>query len=171
MKCPYCGKSNIDGEDTCVSCGGDLSSIDVTIEPQSELERALLEDPISSIPPAKAIQFSPDNSIFEAACEMNKNKIGCVLVMVNKQLKGIVSERDILFKALQTVDQDPSKITLGSIMTEEPESLNEGDSIAYALNRMSAGGFRHIPITEDTKVVGLISVTNLLNYITKRLPE
>lgn len=171
MKCPFCGNDNIEGEDNCTSCGEDLTSIDSTFEPQSELERALLEDPISSIPPTEAILLSPDTSVYDAACEMNKHKEGCVLVVVDDQLKGIISERDILYKAFRSADQDPSQVTLGSIMTENPATLKSSATIAYALNRMSLGGYRHIPIMDGNKVSGLISVKRLLSYITKRLPE
>ena len=170
MKCPYCGIANLEGEDSCESCGGDLMSIDWQIEPQSELERALLEDPISSVPPPAAICLSPDTSIHEAAQKMNQRKIGCILVMEQDKLVGIVSERDILYKAMTLTEQSPKDIKLGSIMTAKPECLHGSDTVAYALNRMSLGGYRHIPILEDDKVVGLVSVTNLFKYITKRLP-
>ncbi len=171
MKCPYCGIENIEGEDSCESCGGDLRSIDIEIEPQSELERALLEDPISSVPPPDAICMGPDTSIFEAAQEMNRHRIGCILVMENGKLKGIVSERDILYKVFNSVESRPKEITLGSIMTSEPECLHGTDTLAYALNRMSLGGYRHIPILEGGEVAGLVSVQNLFKYIAQRLPD
>ncbi len=171
MKCPFCGFENIEGEDSCESCGGDLMSIDVQIEPQSELERALMEDPISSVPPPNAIRLKPKTTIYEAAKAMNEKKIGSVLVMEGDKLLGIVTERDILFKAFTSAEQDPTQDTLESIMTKDPESLHETDTLAYALNRMSLGGYRHLPIIQEETVAGLISVQNLLKFMTKRLQD
>lgn len=169
MKCPFCGYENIEGEDTCQSCQGDLTAIDVEIEPQSELERALLKDPISSVPPPKAVCLSPDTSIYDAAREMNKHRIGCILVVKESKLIGIVTERDILYKAFIMADQDLTEVAISTIMTPEPECLHRSDTLAYALNRMSVGGYRHIPIMKGKVAAGLLSVQNILQYITARL--
>ena len=169
MKCPFCGAENIAGEDTCESCGEDLSSLDVVSEPKSALETILLEGLISDIPSPEAVFASRDTSLYEAANKMNESKTGCVLIMEKDTLAGIVSERDILYKAFQNRDVDTSQITVESLMTPSPETLNDDDTIAYALNRMSLGGYRHIPILKDLKVVGLVSVQNIFKYIAKYL--
>jgi len=169
MKCPYCGSENLAGEDACEQCGEDLASIDIIIEPHSELERTLLNDSIASVPPPAAVRVTPSTDIVVMATKMNEHRIGCVLVMEKDKLVGIVSERDILFKAFRTIDQDLSKLTAATLMTPEPVTLNEDDTLAYALNRMSVGGYRHIPIMKDNAVVGLLSVQNILKHITKHL--
>ena len=169
MKCPYCGFKNIAGEDNCESCGEDLTSLDTNIEPKSDLEASLLKTAIADIPPPKAICVARTTTIAEAAREMNKHKIGCVVVVEKKNLVGIVSERDILFKAFQSKEADLGKLTVESLMTPAPETLNQDDSLAYALNRMSLGGYRHIPIMKGTAVVGLVSVQNIFRYVSRQL--
>lgn len=169
MKCPFCGHENIAGEDTCSSCGEDLASLDVTAEPQSALEAHLLEDVIMDIPLFTAVCVPQGTSLYEVATKMNEQKSGCVLVMDNDTLVGIVSERDILYKAFKSRETDATQITVDSLMTPSPETLNEDDTIAYALNRMSLGGYRHIPILKDEKVVGLLSVQNIFKYVANHL--
>jgi len=169
MKCPYCGFENIAGEDSCESCGEDLTSLDTSIKPESVLEAALLEMVIADIPPPDAVCVARTTTIAEAAKQMDQHKIGCVLVVDKKKLVGIVSERDILFKAFQSKEADLEKLTVESLMTPSPETLNQDDSLAYALNRMSLGGYRHIPIMKGTKVVGLVSVQNIFRYVSRRL--
>jgi CBS domain-containing protein len=169
MKCPFCGYDNIAGEDSCESCGEDLASLDITVEPQSELEAHLINDLIAKIPPPQAVCVSRNTSLYDVAKKMNEKKIGCVLVMEKKALVGIVSERDILYKAFRRRDKDPSQIMVESVMTPSPETLNHDDTLAYALNRMSLGGYRHIPILKNKEVVGLVSVQNIFKYITKHL--
>ena len=169
MKCPYCGFENIAGEDSCESCGEDLTALDTSIQPESDLEAALLETSIADIPPPEAIHVARDTTIAKAAQQMNKHKIGCVVVVDKKKLVGIVSERDILFKAFQSKEADLEKLTVEALMTPSPETLNQDDSLAYALNRMSLGGYRHIPIMKGTDVVGLVSVQNIFRYVSRHL--
>ena len=171
MKCPSCSTENLEGADSCENCGQSLTALDTVIEPQSELEHFLMEETFATVPLPQAVCISPELSIFEAAKQMNAQKVGCVLVLKDRQLVGIVSERDILYKAFRAPETKLSAVPVATIMTPNPESLHKSDTLAYALNRMSLGGYRHIPIIEDNDVIGLVSVTNLLKYITQRLPS
>lgn len=168
MICPFCGQENIDGVDLCESCKEDLSSLD-GVQPQSELERSLMEDPILKIPPREAICLAKETSIHETARQMNQHRVGCILITESGKLIGIATERDILYKATQKIDGDLGQIPISSIMTPNPETLLEGDTIAYALNRMSVGGFRHIPILKNGTVAGLISAPDILGYLVNHL--
>jgi CBS domain-containing protein len=56
-------------------------------------------------------------------------------------------------------------------MTPRPETLKAGDPLAFALNRMMVGGYRHIPIEEDGKLAGIVSVRHVLKYLTSRFPD
>lgn len=168
MKCPFCNCDNLEGADSCEGCEEDLSAID--IEPKSELERALLEDAIAKIPPRKPVCLKPEASVYAAAQQMNQYHTGCIVVVgKNDKLIGIVTERDILYRASQKIEEDLSKLPLQTIMTENPETLSEDDTIAYALNRMSVGGFRHIPILQNEQVVGFLSIRDILKYIVRQL--
>lgn len=171
MKCPFCGSENIAGEDTCQSCGENLSSLDVVIEPKTALEAILLNGLISEIPTPPVVFVARNTSLYDAAKKMNEGKSGCVLVMDQDSLVGIVSERDLLYKAFQKQGANAAKMKVESLMTPKPETLNDDDTIAYALNRMSLGGYRHIPILKEKKVVSLVSVQNIFQYIAKYLED
>ena len=88
-----------------------------------------------------------------------------MLIVDNSELVGILTERDILLKVtgkgydfeLETVDE---------FMTKDPEYLTQDDPIAYALNKMYVGGFRHVPIVNDGLLpIGLISISDIITTI------
>lgn len=107
-----------------------------------------------------------ESSILEAVEKMNVEKVGCVLVTVEGKLSGILTERDILFKVLEKTS-DLSRIAVRQVMTPDPETLREEDTLAYAVNKMSVGGFRHIPVLRKGEPVGILSSRDLLSYLSK----
>ena len=102
---------------------------------------------------------------------MRDNHIGSVLVVESEILVGIVTERDILMKVADQVE-DSSKVKIQDIMTSEPLSLQSSDMIAYAMNNMHIGGYRHIPIVdENNKPVSIISIKDVMKFILDYFPE
>ena len=75
----------------------------------------------------------------------------------------------MVLKALGT-KKDLKDIPVSAIMTANPESLSSDDSVAYAVNRMSIGGYRHIPILKDGKPTGMISIRDVMRYLSKLFP-
>jgi CBS domain-containing protein len=99
---------------------------------------------------------------------MRENRVGCVLVVDGASLVGIVTERDLLMK-LQGADLDRS---VDELMTRDPETLHPDDPIAYALNLMSDGGFRHVPLVDaQHRPVGVVSVKDVVNYLADFFPK
>lgn len=168
MICPFCGFKNIPGTDECDSCKEDLSSLDGLV-PKTRVEKVLLEDPVSKMKPREAIVVSEEASVLEAVRTMNQAKVGCVLVTRKESLEGILTERDIVFKAVGK-ERDLSQVRVREIMTPHPDTLSEDDSLAYAVNKMSVGGFRHVPILSSGKPAGVISVRDVLRYLSKLFP-
>ena len=96
---------------------------------------------------------------------MQQEKQNCLLITDNNKLKGILTERDILLK-ITGKGFDLDLVTVDEFMTEDPEYLTPEDPLAYALNKMHIGGFRHVPIVNDLmKPVGLISISNIISTI------
>lgn len=166
MICPSCGHKNIPGDDFCANCNEDLTSLDGISSPKTEIGRSLLRDPIQKLSPRKPVVVTESSTLAEGIEKMNQSKIGCLLVMKGDQLQGIVTERDILFKVLGR-----KKLTapISEVMTAAPDTLEEDDSIAYALNKMSVRGYRHIPILKGGKTGGIISIRDILRYISGHL--
>jgi CBS domain-containing protein len=99
---------------------------------------------------------------------MVNETIGCVMVVDGEQLVGIFSERDALMK----LNVDAAKFftkPISQFMTQRPVTLETSDKIAFALQKMNVGGYRHLPILFDGKLAGVISIRDILRYLTERI--
>ena len=97
----------------------------------------------------------------EAARRMMEFDIGAVVVVDDKgKLTGIVTERDIARRVVAD-RRDPEKITVGQIMSRNPDTLAPGDSPLSALELMWIRKFRHLPVVENNRVVGMVSIRDL----------
>ncbi|MBI2340397.1 MAG: CBS domain-containing protein [Deltaproteobacteria bacterium] len=171
MKCPYCGYDNIAGTDACENCLQDLASRDGISVPRARIQKVLMSDPIAKVPPHEAVCVKETTSIPDAVERMNQSKTGCVLVEGSEgELKGILTERDILLRVMGK-SGDLSKATVAQAMTANVETLDEDDTLAYALHQMSVHRCRHIPIIRKNKKPGVVSVLDLLCHLAKLFPE
>lgn len=118
-----------------------------------------------------AITAAIDMPIAEAIHLMQTKRIGCVLVTSRGRLLGIFTERDVLKKILgASFDMKTTPIT--EVMTINPHALNEEDTIAYALNFMDLGGYRHIPVVNhDFQPVGVVSVKDIVSYLVSHFAD
>lgn len=169
MKCPSCGFNNIDGVDECESCSENLASIDGVV-PKTKMEKVLMTDPLSRLNPRKPLFVSAQATVFEAVHAMNEGKVGCALVSDLGNLGGILTERDVVLKGA-CLNRNLEKTLVSEIMTPAPETLTDEDSLAYAVNRMSVGGYRHIPIFKGSQASGVISIRDVLKYLSKLFPD
>ena len=86
-------------------------------------------------------------------------------------LTGIFTERDILLRIINR-GRNPATVTLQEVMVAEPESLPCEASIAWVLNKMSVGGFRHVPAVEDEgRPVAIVSVRDVVQFLVEAFPE
>src|SRR5690349_19973694 len=114
----------------------------------TRLGASLTARPRRALPTLKQpLRVARSLPIRQAEDLMNERGIGCVLVVEDGLLSGIFTERDVLTKVLPVV-RDLDNTPVGVVMTPDPECLTLDDAIAYALNRMSDGGFRHIPLVD-----------------------
>jgi CBS domain-containing protein len=165
--CPHCGAENFEGSDLCDQCQHSL--MDLSLRPlATEVERGLLRDRIETLQPNAPLTVSPDTTVGEVLRMMIDRRVGCIMIVEGDRLLGIFSERD----ALMRVNVDAAKFAarpVSDVMTVNPATLRARDKIAYALNRMNVGGFRHLPILDnDDKLVGVISIRDILRYLTER---
>ena len=130
-----------------------------------------LRAPVSALDPRKPIVVELQTTVLEAVAFMQQEHVGCVLVVRGDKLKGIFTERDVLTNVVgQGVDS--AKTPVRRLMTPDPETLRPTDSIAYALNKMSLGDYRHIPLVNKTGVaVGVISVKDIVEHIVRFFPK
>ena len=108
-----------------------------------------------------AVSASPLMSVREAAQLMAREKIGALIVMDKGELTGIFTERDALVRVLAR-DLDPDAVTLADVMTSDPVTIDARRPFKHALQMMVDGGFRHVPVVEGGKVVGVVSARDAL---------
>ncbi len=126
--------------------------------------------PIKELNLPKAIGLDKGTTIKEAVKLMQSKKIGSVVVLDKKNLVGIFTERDILMRVIGIIPDWENK-PISSVMTEEPQCLMEKDEIAYILNNMHVGGYRHIPIINDkNEPLAMVSIKDMVNWILSHFP-
>jgi CBS domain-containing protein len=130
-----------------------------------------LKIPIKMMPVLPPIVVERGSSVLDATKLMQQEHVGCVLVMKKGKLEGIFTERDILVKVVGS-GKDISKTKVEEVMTPDPEVLEPDDIIAYALNYMHVGGYRHVPVVDDRQhPVGIVSVKNVVDYLADYFPQ
>ena len=167
MICPLCGYENIDGVDTCEKCESSLNELS-NPRPHSSEERHILKDRIYLLAPKRAINVSADTPVGEVLQTLVKHGVGCVLVTKDDELLGIFTERDALMRLNVEADQHFDR-PISDFMTPNPQTLEITDKIAFALQKMDVGGYRHIPILTDGRLTGMISLRDVLKYISDHL--
>lgn len=163
--CPSCGAENIEGADNCERCLSDLRSIDVPETTQVVSESDLII-PISSVRMTKPRVVAPTQTVREAVATMKDDPTGAVVVVSEGKTVGIFTDRDVLKKVAAKAGALDEQV--GRHMTHDPVVLREDDTMAYALNKMGDGGFRHIPVTRDGELVGMITVRDVINWVLGR---
>ena len=165
--CPYCQAENIEGADECVDCNQPLSELSIRV-PATSVEADLLRDRIERLWPKTPSTVPHDMPVGQVLKKMVDQTIGCVMVVDGDKLVGIFSERDALMK----LNVDAAKFMnrpISQFMTAKPVTLETSDKIAFALHKMNVGGYRHLPILFNGKLAGVISIRDILRYLTERI--
>jgi len=105
---------------------------------------------------------APDTSVSAAAKLMAKNKVSAVMVVENKRLLGIFTERDAVFRVIAQ-DRDMQATRLMDVMTPRPKTVAPDETFGYALLMMHENGFRHVPVVENGEPIGIVSARNALD--------
>ena len=169
MLCPYCNHENLEGADQCESCQMDLQPLTLP-EAQTRLEDRLMNQHVARLEAKSAIMVSPKATIREAIETMVENEIGCVLVHDGNGVVGILSERDLLLRVGLGVGASENQ-PVSSVMTRDPLTLDGEAPLAFALNYMTLHDFRHLPLTRDGELAGIISLRDFLGLLFRTYPE
>ncbi len=134
----------------------------------------LLGEPLTLLPNRPPIALSGDASVKDAMQVMKRRHRGCVLITedgtLRSPLTGIFTERDVLLKIIDS-GRNPATVPLAEVMTSEPESLAIDAKLAWALNLMSVGGFRHLPVTDARGWPAFIlSVRDIVEFLVESFP-
>lgn len=106
---------------------------------------------------------SPEIAVLEAATLMADAKIGALLVLSDGQLVGIFTERDLLNRVV-AAGKDPSRTKLSEVMTADVAVCDANETYEYCLAQMRQLGCRHMPIVEKDRLLGVLSIRDLLRH-------
>ena len=105
----------------------------------------------------RPITAEENMSVAEAARIMNEGRVGAILVTRKEKLIGIFTERDALTRVL-AVGRDPLHTRLSQVMTARPDTMPPDKPFGHALIRMYEHGYRHMPIVDNGRPVGVVSM-------------
>ena len=100
-------------------------------------------------------------TVSEAARLMEERRVGAIMVVEDEQLVGMFTERDALFRVVAK-ERDGQTTPLAEVMTRNPRTIHPDKPFAHALEMMHEGGFRHVPVVENGRPVGIVSVRDAL---------
>lgn len=110
----------------------------------------------------KFLTAPPETTVSKAAKLMANKNVGAVMVVENELLVGIFTERDAVFRVMAQ-GRDAQTTKLAEVMTNEPQTVDPDKSFGYALLMMHENGFRHVPVIENGKPIGIVSSRNALD--------
>jgi CBS domain-containing protein len=167
MICPACDHDNIQGVDLCENCGTDLAGLDVTVW-GVDSDDPLLTVPLNELPLKEPLVLGPESTVSQAIELMRRHREGCVFVEDKAEsLIGVFTERDVTTR-VAAPGRSPDSTRLDQVMTQNPVTLLKDDPLAWALHRMGVDGYRHLPVLDDGRLIGFLSVRGVLGALLER---
>jgi CBS domain-containing protein len=119
----------------------------------------------------RVVSVAPDTKVADVARKMSDENVGSVVVCVDNQCKGIVTDRDIVVRCIAK-NVDVNDCTVEQIVSEPIESVKETDGIYDCIRKMKNQEIRRMPVVNDSgAVVGVISFDDLILLLSKEISE
>jgi CBS domain-containing protein len=117
------------------------------------------------------ITLPPEASVRHAVEVMAQHAIGAILVVGDEgQLVGIFTERDVVTRVLAP-RRDPADTPIRTVSTSHPHTLAPSSTARHALRLMHTGHFRHLPVVDKERVVGIVSIRDLYAAVLRTMEE
>ena len=100
-------------------------------------------------------------TVRDAAQRMRQAKVGAIAVVEREHLAGVFTERDALVRVVAE-GRDATRTCLGDVMTRNPVTCHPDQAFAQALQLMHQHRFRHVPVVEDGRVIGMVSARDAM---------
>ena len=123
----------------------------------------MFEQPVRSVMQRrKVLKAPPGTLVSKAAKLMAKKNAGAIMVVEGARLVGIFTERDVVFRVVAR-GLDAQTTRLAEVMTPAPDTIHPDKPFGYALLIMHERGFRHLPVIQDGKVIGIVSARSAMD--------
>lgn len=133
-----------------------------------DLAKNLKTESVSRLHPTPPWHVRPDQTVTQVVAHMREKSVGCVLVCEEGQVVGIFTERDLLRRVLAPGHSLDTPVS--EFMTADPVTVHPKDSIGAAVRLMEEGGYRHLPVVDRGKPVGVLSVKRIVHYLVEHFP-
>jgi CBS domain-containing protein len=110
--------------------------------------------------------ISPDATVYEALALMAEKEIGALLVMSGNRLVGLISERDYARKII-LMGRSSKETTVAEVMADKPLTVGPRDTVSGCMELMTDHRYRHLPVVDGDRVIGVLSIGDLVNWIVK----
>ncbi len=111
----------------------------------------------------------PSSESLGAVIDAMKDHFGAMLVVDDDELVGIFTERDVMDRV--DLAGDWRGIPVGEVMTRQPKTLKPSSTVSETISMMSKGHFRHVPVVDGSKLVGIISIRDVMTHAVERFPK
>lgn len=115
----------------------------------------------SIIADRELVTAAATTTVSAAARLMREHHVGAVMVVEDGKLVGVFTERDALFRIVAE-ELDGRTTQLAAVMTRNPQTIHPDKPFAHALQMMYEGSFRHVPVVEDGRPIGMVSARDAL---------
>jgi CBS domain-containing protein len=163
--CPSCGARNIEGSDECSNCGADLQKVDLP-KPTAKIEQTVMQLPLTELGMSQIHAISPDTSLEVAVHTLIRQQADILEIVENERLVGLLSVRDVVTRVGAEYAGKLSR-PVREFMTPKPETLPPDAPITFAINRMDVGGYRHVPVVQGDRMVGVVSARDVIKYLVR----
>lgn len=131
----------------------------------NDLRESLIEQPISVLGLRTPVIVSTESTVADALALMEHARTGCVVAVEYSTIAGLLTKGDIAVRVTGK-GLSPDETYVGDAMTALPEYLRLNDSIGFALNKMTFGGFRYVPIVdEQARPVAVLRPKDIVDYL------
>jgi len=135
-----------------------------------DLAKTFKIESVSRLHPTTPLRIRPEQTIADAVTLMRQEQVGCLLVGDEVEMVGIFTERDLLRRVLAV--GKPLTVPVSECMTRHPMTVHPKEPIGAAIRRMEEGGYRHLPVVNESgRVVGVLSVKQIVHYLVEHFPS
>lgn len=122
----------------------------------------MFDMPVRDVMSRRALKAPPTTTAQKAARMMADKNAGAVVILEDKRIVGIFTERDVVFRVVAR-GLDPASTRVADVMTRDPHTVDPDKPFGYALLVMHERGFRHMPVVHNGKVVGIVSARSAMD--------